>query len=87
MIAKKKREEGNTAFKAGNYEKAIECYTAAIQLTSEEAHLCYGNRSAAYLSSEHYGLAIADAEKCIDMKPDWSKVLLDVDEVVSLFLF
>lgn len=47
-------------------------YTEAINLDSTNAVL-YSNRSAAYAKDEQYELALADATKAIELKPDWSK--------------
>lgn len=33
----------------------------------------YSNRSAAYAKGNQYDLALKDAEKAIEIKPDWSK--------------
>lgn len=41
--------QGNRFFKDGEYQQAIECYSAAINLDSTN-HLLYGNRSQAYLN-------------------------------------
>lgn len=43
------RERGNVAFRAGNYEKAVEEFTVALLHDSGD-HAIYSNRSAAYLS-------------------------------------
>ena len=59
-------------FKAQNFEKAIEHYTSAIGETPTD-HTIYGNRSASYLKMKNYDSALQDAEKCIELKPDWSK--------------
>ena len=59
-------------FKAQNFEKAIEHYTSAIGETPDD-HTIYGNRSASYFKLQQYEKAQADAEKCIELKPDWSK--------------
>jgi len=41
------KTQGNEAFKAKNFEKAIEFYTKAIEETPDD-NTIYGNRSAAY---------------------------------------
>jgi len=41
------KEQGNNAFKAKNFDEAIEMYTMAIGEV-EDDHTIYGNRSAAY---------------------------------------
>jgi len=69
------RAEGNKAFTNKDYEGAIRCYTEALALSDLNAHLLYSNRSAAYLfkGEKFYESAIADAQRCLDLKPDWSK--------------
>ncbi len=73
-LALKKKDEGNEAFKQKDYAKAIGCYTDAIQLTDENAHLYYSNRSAAFVEMKEFDLALRDAQKCIDLEPTWPKV-------------
>jgi len=41
-------EEGNKFFNNGEYLAAIEAYSKSLDLKPEQ-HLCYSNRSAAYL--------------------------------------
>ena len=54
------KEQGNAAYMAGNYEKAIEYYTQAIEMSGDKPNASfYGNRANVYLES---GLN----EKCID---------------------
>lgn len=36
-------------------------------------HRLYGNRSLAYTRAQHYHEAVADAEKCIELAPQWPK--------------
>mmetsp|Transcript_90837 Transcript_90837/g.256573 ORF Transcript_90837/g.256573 Transcript_90837/m.256573 type:complete len:418 (+) Transcript_90837:84-1337(+) len=64
---------GNEKWKVGEFAAAIEAYTRSLELDPTQ-HLCYSNRSAAYLklggSAED---ALRDAEKCIELKPDWPK--------------
>jgi stress-induced-phosphoprotein 1 len=66
------KDLGNQEFKAKNYAKAIEFYTLAIDENPTD-HTIYGNRSASFHNLKKYNEALVDAEKCIEVKPDWSK--------------
>ncbi|KAM7201510.1 Serine/threonine-protein phosphatase T [Rhypophila sp. PSN 637] len=66
------KNEGNKAFGAHDWPKAIECYTKAIELNDQEPTF-WSNRSQAYLKTEAYGYAIRDATKAIELKPDFIK--------------
>jgi len=63
---------GNAAFKAKNFAEAIVQFSEAIKLCPEKAEL-YSNRSAAYLKNSQADLALADGEKCVELKADWGK--------------
>jgi len=67
------KQEGNAHFKAGKYQASIDAYTRSLELDPQQ-HLCYSNRSAAYLklggSAEQ---ALQDAEKCVEFAPTWPK--------------
>lgn len=67
------KDEGNAKFKVGEYRAAVEAYTRSLELDSSQ-HLCYSNRSAAYLklgaSAEE---ALRDAERCVELAPQWPK--------------
>lgn len=67
------KEKGNAALAAGQYEMAIDTYSAAIMLDPKN-HVLYSNRSAAYAKRAKYQKALEDAEKTIEIKPDWPKV-------------
>ena len=64
------KDKGNKEFSAGNYEKAIEYFTTAISIDPTD-HVFYSNRSACYSSLKEYTKALEDANKCIELKPDW----------------
>jgi stress-induced-phosphoprotein 1 len=66
------KELGNEQFKQKNFDKAIEFYTKAIEENPSD-HTVYGNRSASYHNLKKFELALADGEKCVQMKSDWSK--------------
>ncbi|XP_034450554.1 protein unc-45 homolog B isoform X1 [Hippoglossus hippoglossus] len=63
------KDEGNKHFQAGETDKAIDCYTAAIKLCKDKKVLAviYRNRSACYLKKENYANAASDASKAIDV--------------------
>ncbi|XP_061624026.1 protein unc-45 homolog B [Phyllopteryx taeniolatus] len=63
------KDEGNNHFQAGDIDKAIECYTKAINVCQDKKVLAviYRNRSACYLKQENYSSAVADASKAIDV--------------------
>ena len=79
------KEEGNEAFKAGQYGQAVMLYSLAIDDSAglqnvaqediyfKERHICYANRSACFLKLGHHEKALADAQTCIDLEPDYIK--------------
>ena len=66
------KEAGNEQFKQKNFEKAIEFYTEAINENPSD-HTIYGNRSASYHNLKKFTEALADGEKCVELKSDWGK--------------
>lgn len=67
------KADGNAQLAAKNYVGAVEMYSRAIDLDPDNA-VYYSNRSAAYLAmGDARGKALRDAEKCIELKPEWWK--------------
>jgi stress-induced-phosphoprotein 1 len=66
------KDQGNQQFKEKNFEKAVEFYTQAIEENPED-HTIYGNRSASFYNLKKFDKALEDAEKCVQIKPDWPK--------------
>jgi len=66
------KEEGNTHFKAGEFLKAAASYTKAIKAEPEN-HVYYSNRSQAFLKLSKVNKALEDADKCIELAPDFVK--------------
>eukprot|EP01017_Pseudomicrothorax_dubius_P021433 TRINITY_DN230_c0_g1_i4.p1 TRINITY_DN230_c0_g1~~TRINITY_DN230_c0_g1_i4.p1 ORF type:complete len:283 (-),score=63.78 TRINITY_DN230_c0_g1_i4:141-989(-) len=60
------KEEGNTAFKHGNYQKAVESYTKAIELNESES-VFYSNRARCYKAMRMFDLAYEDAKVAVEM--------------------
>lgn len=63
--------EGNKALSESKYEEALRLYTEALSLDNNA--VLYSNRSAAHTKAGNYVQALEDAEKAIEMKPDWIK--------------
>ncbi|KEY68445.1 hypothetical protein S7711_01219 [Stachybotrys chartarum IBT 7711] len=63
---------GNKAIADKNFDDAIDKFTQAIAIQPEN-HILYSNRSAAYASKKEWDSALQDAEKTIQIKPDWAK--------------
>lgn len=57
---------------AHKYSQAIDLYTKAIELNSENA-VYFANRALAHTKLEEYGSAIQDASKAVEIDPRYSK--------------
>ena len=68
----KLRVEGNRLYQRDCLSDSIIKYTEAISIDSED-HLNLGNRSMAYYRNNQFSEALEDANKSIQLKPDWSK--------------
>ncbi|KAG9348364.1 hypothetical protein JZ751_002099 [Albula glossodonta] len=70
--AEELKEKANKYFKEKDYEKAIKYYTDALELNPENA-IYYSNRSLAYLRTECYGYALADATRALEIDKSYIK--------------
>lgn len=66
------KDQGNKAFAAKDYDKAIELFTAAIAIDPSN-HVLFSNRSAAKAGKKQWAAALEDAEQCIKLNQSWSK--------------
>jgi len=66
------KDKGNKFFLAKQYSQAIEWYTKAVQADPTDAAF-YSNRAAAYMGLNKFEDALADAESCIKLMPNWVK--------------
>lgn len=62
----------NEAFKAHKYSQAIDLYSQALEINSENA-VYWANRAFAHTKLEEYGSAIQDASKAVEIDPKYSK--------------
>jgi tetratricopeptide (TPR) repeat protein len=66
------KAEGNTFFSAKQFEKAVEKYTSALVLDPFN-HVFYSNRSACYAELNEGDKALNDADRCVELCPDFAK--------------
>uniref|UniRef100_A0A8D9EDT4 Serine/threonine-protein phosphatase 5 n=1 Tax=Cacopsylla melanoneura TaxID=428564 RepID=A0A8D9EDT4_9HEMI len=69
--AEKLKAEANEHFKNQAYDKAIDLYTAAIEINPNPIY--YANRSFAYFKIESIGYALNDASKAIELDRTYTK--------------
>eukprot|EP01084_Bolivina_argentea_P293531 504848_1 len=69
-LAAKKR--GNGHYSKQEWDLAIKEYSEAIKLYDTD-HSFYSNRSACYAATDKFEEALADGNKCVELKPDWAK--------------
>lgn len=71
-IAQKYKDQGNEAYKLQDYNKAIHCYTKAIEVQDDPAF--YSNRAICYFNLNRFEECIRDCDKAIRITPQFSKV-------------
>lgn len=71
------KEQGNAAFKNGDWTAAIEFYTKAINSGKHHKQLgtFYKNRAAAYLKLEKFEQVVRDCDKSLELEPNEPKAL------------
>ncbi|EFY97335.1 hypothetical protein MHUMG1_06973 [Metarhizium humberi] len=62
------KNKGNKSFASGDYPAAVDFYSKAIGLNDKEPTF-FTNRAQAYIKTEAYGYAIADAGKALELNP------------------
>jgi tetratricopeptide (TPR) repeat protein len=72
------KAEGNKHFKESRYEKAIECYTRALQVVTDpkERSIIHSNRAACYNQLRLYDEVVNDCNQSISLEPNNVKSLL-----------
>ncbi|KAG8466653.1 hypothetical protein KFE25_008032 [Diacronema lutheri] len=66
------KEQGNSAFSAGDYVSAVKYYTVALRLDSR-SHVLFSNRSACHAALGDGGKALDDARQCVRLDSSWAK--------------
>jgi len=66
------KDQGNKAFAAKEYDKAIDLFTQGLAIDPKN-HVLYSNRSAAKAGKKDWAGALADAEECVKVNSSWSK--------------
>lgn len=64
--------DGSKAFIAGDYPKALDFFTKAIEIDPTNGAL-YSNRSATYASMTNWNKSLEDANKTVEVKDNWAK--------------
>ncbi|XP_067305575.1 sperm-associated antigen 1 isoform X4 [Pseudorasbora parva] len=73
-LARREKEKGNEAFRAGEYEEAVAFYSRSLSLVSSVAAL--NNRAQAHIRLERWSAALTDCEEVLQLEPDNAKALL-----------
>nr|XP_023880106.1 hsp70-Hsp90 organizing protein 1-like [Quercus suber] len=71
-LAEQAKVNAYAAFSAGDFSTAVRHFSTAMSVGPSN-YLLYSNRSAAYARLHQYSEALADAEKAVKLKPDWSR--------------
>ena len=66
-------DEGQRSLKRGDFTRAVEVYTEALQLDPNN-HLLFTNRSLAFIKTRSFEKALQDARAARTLKPTWVKV-------------
>ena len=74
--AQEYHRRGYARYVEGDYDRAVEAYSAAIMLRPERAEV-YGDRGRAYSDKGEYDLAIADFTKAIELKLECAEIYCD----------
>jgi stress-induced-phosphoprotein 1 len=73
MSADEYKAQGNAAFAAKDFNKAIELFTRAIEASPSPNHVLFSNRSASFASLKQFDKALEDAKKTVEINPAWAK--------------
>jgi len=69
------KEQGNTAYKEGDFKKAEELYSQCIEV-DPKSHIGLANRGLVRMKLERWELAASDLTRCLEIEPSYIKALL-----------
>lgn len=79
--------EGNAHVAAKEWEKAVECYSQALELVKESDNkqkaVLLSNRSWCLTNLNRLKEAVEDGQLCIKLQPNWSKSYLRCGQAYS----
>ena len=79
-VSDKLKEVGNKAFKDGNFDRAIDCYTKAIEALPQKDHskasTLHANRAACYKNLHDFKAVVIDCTAALDIDPNHHKARL-----------
>lgn len=82
LTAEDYKLKGNESVKEKNFDEAVRFYSLGLRVTPSD-HLLYSNRSFAYFNLKKFYYALCDADKCIELKPDFVKGYFRKAEVLK----
>lgn len=66
------KEKGNAAFSAKRFSEAVDHYMRALAQDPFD-HVFYSNRSACYAEEQEFDKALRDADRCVELNPQFAK--------------
>ncbi len=71
-IVEEARVKGNALYVQKDYAKAVNAYNQGLKVDADNSVLL-SNRSACFLALDKEVRALKDAERCVELRPDWIK--------------